>query len=64
MLVVEDIPPRYETFATSLNVFRSLVFQGYVACIVIDIRRHIKSEDKNTSLVELFEDISKYSEYI
>lgn len=64
MLAVKDIPLKDKAFASSFKVFTDLVLQGYVAFIVMGIRRHIKSNDNSISLLGLLEKIKKNSKYI
>jgi len=75
VLAVKDISPKDEAFVSSFKVFADLVLQGYVAFIVMGIRRHMKPNKderkfkyerrfKSISLVGLLEGISKHPEYI
>jgi hypothetical protein len=64
VLVVEDIPPKDKAFVSSFKVFTDLVLQGYVAFIVMGIRRHIKFNEKSISILGLLEGIKKHPEYI
>ena len=64
VLAVKDIPPKDEAFVISFKVFTNLVLMGYVAFIVMGIRRHIKFNEKSISILGLLEGIKKHPEYI
>jgi len=64
VLLVEGCKSEDEPFLSSFKVFANLVLRGYVASIVMGIRRQLKAKGNEISLIGLLEDIKQNNQYI
>ena len=64
VLSVKDCKSEDEPFLSSFKVFANLVLRGYVASIVMGIRRQLKAKDDTISLIGILKDIKQNNQYI